>query len=405
MFYESELRFLCDTFTKCRIPIHLVDLATPLTELELYTYLVDMIDADGTLETLIPPVKPATLYRLTGPLSCRYAYLLLPELSRQVLLAVGPYLPCAPTKQQIMEQAERHGFSPARQAQLERFYGDIPILSESSHLFMLLDTFAERLWGPGSFSVEEISQTAFDAVSVLAEKKSSSGEKDTLHNIKSIEQRYTFENELMDAVSRGHIHKADLLLNKLSTFSFEQRAADPVRNAQNYCIIMNTILRKAAEKGGVHPVYLDSISSDCATKIEQLSSLDAMGPLMSGMFRSYCRLVRTHSTKDYSPLIQKAVTYIDANLAGDLSLHSVAEVLGVSSSYLSSLFRHDTGHTLTEYINDHRVKYAMHLLETTQLQVQTVAQHCGIVDVQYFSKVFKRHAGMTPKAYRQSMKR
>ena len=405
MFYEAELRFLCDTFAKCRIPINLVDLATPLQDLELYPYLTDTIDSDRTLAQVIPAVKPETIYKLTDPLSCRYTYLLLPELPRQMLLAIGPYLSCAPSRQQIMEQAELHGFSPARHIQLERYYSEIPILPESSHLFMLLDTFAERLWGCGSFSVEDVSQTSFDSISVLAEKKSSSSEKDALRNMKSMEQRYAFENELMDAVSRGHTHKADLLLNNLSTFSFEQRAADPVRNAQNYCIIMNTLLRKAAEKGGVHPVYLDSISSDCAATIEQITSLEVIGPLMAEMFRAYCRLVRTHSMKDYSPLIQKAVTYIDANLAGDLGLRSLAETLGVSSSYLSSLFRQDTGQTLTDYINRRRIKYAMHLLETTRLQVQTVAQHCGIVDVQYFSKVFKRQAGMTPKEYRASLKR
>ena len=42
----------------------------------------------------------------------------------------------------------------------------------------------------------------------------------------------------------------------------------------------------------------------------------------------------------------------------------------------------------------------MHLLKTTRLQVQTVAQHCGMMDVQYFSKTFKKIAGVTPREYR-----
>jgi AraC-like DNA-binding protein len=47
------------------------------------------------------------------------------------------------------------------------------------------------------------------------------------------------------------------------------------------------------------------------------------------------------------------------------------------------------------------MEYAEYLLNSTTLQIQTVALHCGILDLQYFSKLFKRHSGMTPTEYRQ----
>lgn len=74
----------------------------------------------------------------------------------------------------------------------------------------------------------------------------------------------------------------------------------------------------------------------------------------------------------------------------------------LSPSYLSALFSQETGQTLTEYVNEKRVKLAMRLLATTKLQIQTIAQHCGILDVHYFSKVFKKKLGITPKQYRES---
>jgi YesN/AraC family two-component response regulator len=66
------------------------------------------------------------------------------------------------------------------------------------------------------------------------------------------------------------------------------------------------------------------------------------------------------------------------------------------------VFKRDTGITLTEYITRERMQRACRLLSTTNLQIQTVALHCGIMDVQYFSKLFKKHIGKTPKEYRAS---
>ena len=289
------------------------------------------------------------------------------------------------------------------QKQLKETYEGLPVLNDGNHLFALLDSFGERLWGTGSFSIEEISHASpgFDE---LLRGPSFVSETDIVWNMRSMEQRYAYENELMDAVSRGQSHKMDLLLNSFSVFSFEQRLANPLRNAKNYCIIMNTILRKAAERGGVHPVYLDRISSDFASRIEQLDNLNSVLPLMQQMFRGYCLLVRKHSMKDYSPPVQKAIACIDADLAGDLSLSNLSAALNISGSYLSTLFKKEMGQTLTEFINQRRIDHAKHLLRATRLQIQTIAQHCGIMDVHYFSKVFRKHTGLSPKQYREGQK-
>jgi YesN/AraC family two-component response regulator len=57
---------------------------------------------------------------------------------------------------------------------------------------------------------------------------------------------------------------------------------------------------------------------------------------------------------------------------------------------------------VTEYINRKRIELAKRLLVETKLQVQSIAQQCGIMDVHYFSKLFKRLVGLTPLEYRQA---
>ena len=63
--------------------------------------------------------------------------------------------------------------------------------------------------------------------------------------------------------------------------------------------------------------------------------------------------------------------------------------------------KEETGLTLTDYVNEKRVRQAIHLLQTTRLQVQAVAQRCGFQDPNYFVRLFKKKTGVTPAQYRR----
>lgn len=407
MFYETQLRLLRDTFRKCRVQTGITDLSAvrDMADTPPQAFWTGAADPLQLLLLATEEIKPATVYRLRDSLECQYIFLLLPELPTEAVLTIGPYVSVPPSEQQFMEWAERNSIPPRQQRQLKSCFSALPLLTETSHLFILLEAFYEHLWGINGFTVEYLDRDLISPVSLSGPTNTASEEENTLFSMKSMEQRYAYENELMRAVSKGQLHKANTLLGNISTFFFEQRVADPVRNCKNYSIIMNTLLRKAAEQGGVHPMYLDTVSSDYAVRIEQLSSINEVLALMTEMFRQYCRLVQKHSVKDYSPPVQQTLISIDANLAGNLTLSALSEKLNISSSYLSTIFKKETGQTLTDFIAQRRVERAMELLRTTRLQIQTIAQHCGILDVHYFSKIFKKVTGKTPKEYRDTLKR
>ena len=151
-------------------------------------------------------------------------------------------------------------------------------------------------------------------------------------------------------------------------------------------------------------MHLNTLSSSFAEKIEALPSLADHFDLMLEMFRSYCRLVRKHTMQGMSPIVRKAVLMIDADISANLSLATLAQAQNVSSGYLATVFKRETDKTVSEYIRERRIKQAKHLLVTTNLQIQTIALHCGIMDVQYFTKIFKKETGKTPKEYREYAK-
>ncbi len=404
--YEKELRFLCDVFFKCHIPIRtasLIDSANTVLSSGL-DFFNGVVDGVVTVRQYFGDLSAQTLYKICDGLNRCYLYLLLPEAAESTVLFIGPYLKEVSSEAQRLELAEKIGIPPKSQRYFDEYYAGIPVLQDGNQLFLMLDTFCEHIWDSPSFAIVDRNLEEQIPVSPINETARNDNFDGILVNMKTMENRYNFENELMRAVSLGQLHKENQLMFAFSEHSFEKRNPDLLRNSKNYGIIMNTLLRKAAENGGVHPVYLDNVSSEFALKIEQLSSLSETQSLMREMFRTYCRLVRKHSMKSYSLLVQKTVLLIDSDLSANLTLHTLAQQQNVTPGYLATVFKRETGKTVSQYIREKRIKQASFLLATTHLQVQTVALHCGIVDVQYFSKIFKKQIGKTPKEYRESMK-
>ena len=345
---------------------------------------------------------PNTIYRMTDEFLCNYIYLRLPGEQCQIVLIAGPYISFEIHHDDFIAESERRGVPPWLHKHMEEYFRNLPVIQDSTMLLNIIMSFGETVWnGSENFQIVDVdynSDLPFFREIPLSEEQSYQGQ---LLDMQIMEKRYNTENELLQIIARGQLHRAEQVVRMLAPASMKARFSDPIRNTKNYCIIANTLMRKAAEQGGVHPVYLDAASSDFATRIEQITSLSASQKLLEDMLQTYCRLVRKRNRHHFSPLVERAILLIEANISQNLSLNALSEALCVSAGYLSTLFRKETGKTLTEYVTRIRMEHAAHLLKNSTLQVQTVAQYSGIIDVNYFSKLFKRYYGVTPREYRQ----
>ena len=404
---SGDLAFLLDVFSKARIYASVVSVNEPVSramDKSVECAVGINSNPECTLKEYLPAISSNTMYRIVEPLGLKFIYMRLPELNDEELLMIGPYSDKQFTDSSVFELAEKYNVPPGHQKLLRDYLISLPVAKEDSHLYLVIDAFCERVFGIGAYTVEDIDRASIASVAPSQQTETADAQS-VLAGMKLMETRYSIENELMRMVSKGQIGKIDMLLPSFSIMHFEQRVPDRLRNIKNYCIVTNTLLRKAAENGGVHPLNIDRLSSEFAIKTELCMSVEDCTLLIKDMFRSYCRLVNKHSVKGMSPIIQKAVFLIESELAGDLSLSRLAEATNVSSGYLSALFKQQTGKTVTEYVTDKRISYAVYLLDTTHLQVQTVAANCGIMDLQYFSKLFKKKIGKTPREYREERKK
>jgi len=407
MHYQRELNYLKNVLHKLHLQAEILS-ANNFPDHPLDFGLRKFLGRDDEYEELFLNtairVRSNIICKVTDIFRCCYVFLPLPDTPQPTFFLIGPYVTEEIDLQQRIEDAERIGVLPRTFRQMQKYYENIPVINDENMLFALLNVLGETLWGSAeAYEILDINQELSSTFSPLPHSDNTDSPAEFLMNMQMLEARYAYENELIRTVSQGLSHRADKMLSGFSQLTLEARLMDPVRNMKNYSIICNTLLRKAAEQGGVHPVYLDSVSSDFAQKIESIRSVAKGQELMGEMIRSYCRLVKKHSTGRYSAVVQRTIAYIDTDLSADLQLQTLAGIQNVNASYLSSLFKKETGQTITEHINQKRMDHAIHLLQTTHLQVQSIAQHCGISDANYFSKLFKKHTGMTPGQYRARM--
>ena len=351
-------------------------------------------------------IKENTLYKITDEFNCTYIFAVLPKTDKQMTFIAGPYVESGMTQQHLLTMFENYDIPQKLLSQIEKYYTSTPAITDKTLILSLFNALGELLWGDlDQFSIEELNinftEKPFpEIVTSISDKVD-----DALLAMQMLERRYDGERRLMQAVSQGVAHKADQIISSSSELVLEMRVPDPVRNMKNYVIITNVLLRKAAEQGGVHPFYIDGVSSDFAKRLEQIKTVEEGIAMQHEMVYAYSTLVKNHSMKNFSLLIQKVITLIDFDLTADLSLSKQAELLNVNASYLSALFKKETGMTLTEFVNKKRIDHAAFLLSSTNLQIQAIAQSCGIYDVNYFTKMFKKIKGKTPKEYRDETNR
>ena len=405
MEYQSQLTFFQKLLKGMHISSCIVenpeDRIPPEIDLGLRAALFHLDNYTPFLQNSMAQAKDNTVYRFYDEYDCNYIFLRLPEREHSYFY-IGPYLLAIPEHKTIENKISALGLSPEQIPRMELYYADLPLIEDETLLLNMTNTLANHLWSsPDQYSMEYVDYAIpdrYEPVSVgvlhphIAENNIS---------LDALEHNFHDENRLLDAVSKGKLHLVTAIASSVSHSGTQHKQADSLRDRKNDLIILKTLLRKAAEYGGVHPLHIHQLSSRYAQQIEQVHTIKESMLLQEDMIRSYCLLVKQHSLSKYSYYVGQAITLVQYDLTADLSLKSIAGQVNVNASYLSNLFHKEYGCTLTEFVNRQRMERGMALLQYTSRSVQEISTDCGIQDTNYFIKLFKKQTGMTPNRYRE----
>lgn len=139
--------------------------------------------------------------------------------------------------------------------------------------------------------------------------------------------------------------------------------------------------------------------NEIETRLMNITSIDQVKTETEKMFTS--AIAFRNGQNQAVLLIDKVKEFINSNFDNaDLSLTEVASQVNLNSSYLSTLFSQETGQTFKEYLTGVRIDQAKQLLRTTSLKSVEIAERVGYNDPHYFSTVFKKSTGLSPRNFR-----
>ena len=130
--------------------------------------------------------------------------------------------------------------------------------------------------------------------------------------------------------------------------------------------------------------------------------LDCFNNLVNQFFEDEKSDKFEEESENTNHFIREACDYISEHYMDDISLSFMAEYLGISSGYLSTIFAQNVKCGFIDYLNQVRIGRACSYLEQNYLKTYEVAYKVGFHDEKYFSKVFKKMMGMSPREYRLS---
>lgn len=347
-------------------------------------------------QLLLDSTPENTLLLVEGTFELHFALFRIPDEKNTVFL-IGPWT-VGPRTQSARKWVRRY-LGEAGEAAVQEYYNGVKIL-EASDFYGALRVVVDTMFGC-TVPVQELKEfLPFQFHPDTRYFHEPEFQKEI--PVTMLEQRYESENRILDAVARGDEEAAIEAMHQHSRFTYGGRFEGTLYQQKNKMIVLNTLLRKAIEPSKVHPYYIDAISSKYSRIIEEANEVP--NEMMWQMTRDYCAYVRRYSLKEYSPAVQKVMNYVNLNVAEPLTLKSLADMCFISPSYLSALFKQETGSTLIDYINTQRVNRAAQLLVQNNYTIAAVAEEVGILDVNYFTKIFKKTLGVTPTRYRREHK-
>lgn len=180
-----------------------------------------------------------------------------------------------------------------------------------------------------------------------------------------------------------------------------QLSDDPVRNIRYHLIVSVAVIARVCVEGGLSQEEAYTLSDIYIRRADKCGNCEKLLDLFLEMqldFAEHMHEMRKSAV--ISLHIRRCIDYIYDHLHEDLSVSTLATVVGLNPTYLSKLFSKETNTTIKHFIISAKINTAENLLRYTDYPSSEIAQSLGFSSQSAFISVFKKHTGLTPRHFR-----
>lgn len=207
------------------------------------------------------------------------------------------------------------------------------------------------------------------------------------------------ENALLRHILNGEKVQAQAVLNELLGNIYFLCDYD-LEEIRARMLELLAVLSRTAIRAGVDVGEIFGFSTPHIRKIESFETVEDISLWLSGIVHRFVDAVFDYRRIKHSDMVYRVMDYVRGHYGQKLNLEELARVVCFSPSYLSSVFKKETGTSISAYIKRVRVENSKRLLKDSAMSLSYIAHECGFDDQSYFAKVFKELEGISPKKYR-----
>lgn len=316
------------------------------------------------------------------------------ELMGSVIL--GPFLMDKPDSTLVSEIAECYQLAPSLCLELYDELSDLKIIEPQrvNNLKNLLDHLLSTLM-PGERAILLQAQQKLYQQSKINETIQVYKEQPFSSDLQFL---FYKEKTLLTKVRTGNLEEVRALLNELIGYVLFSEGGK-VESVRIRSIELTTLLSRVAMDGGARADIIYELNSKFLSLLYHEQDLDELCMVLQEVVESFMSAM--FYEKDKGNLhVRKALSFMADNYSQNLKLNDVAEYVGLSPSYFSTLFREVVGISFRMHLNRIRVEESKRLLLSTQYSLADIAVAMGFPDQSYYCKIFKKLVGMTPGKFR-----